>query len=151
MPALCSIQGDSLARGPKVSRKCGTQANASHWTSQINRGGPCCFPSFPVRFPSFPVRVYKFSSHYLNNIICYRYYFGASSDRITLYNSFIGHTEVKKLNTHKKLFYSDTISNKMKGLRGRTTCTTFLLLLKYDEYKSAAIEENHLYVERPHN
>jgi len=36
-------------------------------------------------FASFPVCVYKFSSHYLNNIIIYRQYFGASSDRITLY------------------------------------------------------------------
>jgi hypothetical protein len=41
----------------------GTQANASHWTSpNISRGGPCCFPSLPVC-------VYKFSSHYFNNII----------------------------------------------------------------------------------
>ena len=36
-------------------------------------------------FASFPVCVYKFSSHYLNNIIFYRQYFGTSSDRITLY------------------------------------------------------------------
>ena len=36
-------------------------------------------------FASFPVCVYKFSSHYLNNIIFYRQYFGASSNRITLY------------------------------------------------------------------
>jgi hypothetical protein len=37
-------------------------------------------------FSSFPVCVYKCSSHYLNNIIFYRQHFGASSDRITLYN-----------------------------------------------------------------
>ena len=36
-------------------------------------------------FASFPVCVYKFSSHYLNNIIFYRQQFGTSSDRITLY------------------------------------------------------------------
>jgi len=36
-------------------------------------------------FASFPVFVYKFSSHYLNNIIFYRQMFGASSDTITLY------------------------------------------------------------------
>ena len=36
-------------------------------------------------FPSFPVCVYKFSSHYLNNIIFYRQLFGTSKDRITLY------------------------------------------------------------------
>ena len=35
-------------------------------------------------FASFPVCVYKFSSHYLNNIIFYRQYFGASSERLTL-------------------------------------------------------------------
>jgi len=29
--------------------------------SNISQGGPCCFPSFPVC-------VYKFSSHYPNNI-----------------------------------------------------------------------------------
>ena len=39
-------------------------------------------------FASFPVCVYKFSSHYLNNIIFYRQYFGNSSDRITLYCAF---------------------------------------------------------------
>jgi len=37
-------------------------------------------------FASFPVCVYKFSSHYLNNIIFYRQKSGASSNRITLYN-----------------------------------------------------------------
>jgi hypothetical protein len=37
-------------------------------------------------FASLPVCVYKFSSHYLNNIIFYRQQFGASSERITLYN-----------------------------------------------------------------
>jgi hypothetical protein len=36
-------------------------------------------------FTSFPVCVYKFSSHYLNNIIFYRQQFGASSERISLY------------------------------------------------------------------
>ena len=36
-------------------------------------------------FASFPVCVYKFSSHYLNNIIFNRHWFGASSDRIVLY------------------------------------------------------------------
>jgi len=36
-------------------------------------------------FTSFPVCVYKFSSHYVNNIILYRQYFGASSERLTLY------------------------------------------------------------------
>ena len=36
-------------------------------------------------FGSFLVCVYKFSSHYLNNIIFYRQQFGNSSDRITLY------------------------------------------------------------------
>ena len=35
-------------------------------------------------FASFPVFVYKFSSHYLNNIIFYRQQFGASSDRLSL-------------------------------------------------------------------
>jgi len=35
-------------------------------------------------FASFPVCVYKFSSHYLNDIIFYRKYFGASSERLTL-------------------------------------------------------------------
>ena len=35
-------------------------------------------------FASFPVCVYKFSSHYLNNIIFYRQLFGASSERLTL-------------------------------------------------------------------
>jgi len=55
------------------------------------------------------------------------------------------------LNTHKKRFYSDAIRNIIKEVKGRTTCITFLLLLKYDEYKSAAIEENHLYVELTDN
>ena len=36
-------------------------------------------------FASFPVCVYKFSSHYLNNMIFYRQQFGASSERLTLY------------------------------------------------------------------
>jgi len=36
-------------------------------------------------FALFPVCVYKFSSHYLNNIIFYRQWFGASSDRLSLY------------------------------------------------------------------
>ena len=36
-------------------------------------------------FASFPICVYKFSSHYLNNIIFYIQYFGASSERLTLY------------------------------------------------------------------
>ena len=50
--------------------------------SNISRegGGPCCSPSLPVC-------VYKSSSHYLNNVIFYRQQFGASSERITLYNS----------------------------------------------------------------
>jgi len=38
-------------------------------------------------FASFPVCVYKFVSHYLNNIIFYRQWFGASSGRLTLYNA----------------------------------------------------------------
>ena len=33
------IQGDSVTRGPKLLRECGTQANASNWTSPIYRGG----------------------------------------------------------------------------------------------------------------
>ena len=37
-------------------------------------------------FASFPVCVYKFSSHYLNNIIFYRQQFGTSRDRIIPYN-----------------------------------------------------------------
>ena len=37
-------------------------------------------------FASFPVCLYKFSSHYLNNLIIYRQLFGASSERLTLYN-----------------------------------------------------------------
>jgi hypothetical protein len=37
------IQGDSVARGPKLLSICGTQANASHWTSPIYRGGPRLF------------------------------------------------------------------------------------------------------------
>jgi hypothetical protein len=36
-------------------------------------------------FASLPVCEYKFSSHYLNNIMFYRQQFGASSERITLY------------------------------------------------------------------
>jgi len=36
-------------------------------------------------FASFPVCVYKFSSHYLNNIIFYRQQFGASSKRLSMY------------------------------------------------------------------
>jgi hypothetical protein len=36
-------------------------------------------------FAPFPVCIYKFSSHYLNNIMFYRQQFGASSERITLY------------------------------------------------------------------
>jgi len=40
-------------------------------------------------FASFPVCVYKFSSHYLNNIIFYRQEFGASSERLALYNKLI--------------------------------------------------------------
>ena len=36
-------------------------------------------------FASFPVCVYKFSSHYLNNIIFYRQQFGTSRERITLH------------------------------------------------------------------
>ena len=43
-------------------------------------------------FASFPVCVYKFSSHYLNNIIFYRQYFGASSERLTLYLQTDGRT-----------------------------------------------------------
>ena len=58
------IQGDSLARDTKLL------SNAEHRQMQVTGrvqyiargGGPCCFPSFPVC-------VYKFSSHYLNNII----------------------------------------------------------------------------------
>ena len=59
------IQGDSLARGPKLL------SNAEHRQMQVTgrvqyiaggRGDPCCFPSLPVC-------LYKFSSHYLNNII----------------------------------------------------------------------------------
>ena len=38
-------------------------------------------------FASFPVCVYKFSSHYLNNIIFYRQQFGASCERISLYKT----------------------------------------------------------------
>ena len=38
-------------------------------------------------FASFPVCVYKFSNHYLNNIIFYRQQFGASSERLILYIS----------------------------------------------------------------
>jgi len=37
--SLQIIQGDSVARGPKLLSMCGTQANASHWTSPIYRGG----------------------------------------------------------------------------------------------------------------
>ena len=33
------IQGDSVARGPKLLSICATQANASHWTSPMYRGG----------------------------------------------------------------------------------------------------------------
>jgi hypothetical protein len=44
---------------------CGTQENASHWTSPTYSGGeggsPCCFPSLPAC-------VYKFLTN-LNNII----------------------------------------------------------------------------------
>jgi len=36
-------------------------------------------------FSSFPVCVYKFSSHYLNNIPFYRQQFGASSERLAQY------------------------------------------------------------------
>ena len=36
-------------------------------------------------FTSFPLCVYKFSSHYLNNVIFYRQYFGAYSERLTLF------------------------------------------------------------------
>jgi len=35
----CIIQGDSVGRGPKLLSICGTQANASHWTSSLYRGG----------------------------------------------------------------------------------------------------------------
>ena len=43
-------------------------------------------------FASFPVCIYKFSSHYLNNIIFYWQYFGASSERLILYKSCYGTT-----------------------------------------------------------
>jgi len=36
-------------------------------------------------FASFPVCVYKFSNHYLNNLIFYRQVFGASSERLSQY------------------------------------------------------------------
>ena len=36
-------------------------------------------------FAKFPVCVYKFSSHFLNNITFYRQYFGSSSNRLSLY------------------------------------------------------------------
>jgi len=38
-------------------------------------------------FASFLIYVYKFSSHFLNNIIFYRQQFGASSERLVLYNN----------------------------------------------------------------
>jgi len=41
------IQGDSVARGPKLLSICGTQANASHWTSPIYRGGSMLFSVVP--------------------------------------------------------------------------------------------------------
>ena len=68
-----------------------------------------------------------------------------------VFNPFIGRKELKNWIHTKKLFYSDTIRNIIKDVKGSTTCSTFLLLLKYDEYKSAAIEQNHLYVERTDN
>ena len=75
------IQGDSLARGPRLL------SNADHRQMQVTGraqyiagGRPCCLPPLPVC-------VYKFSSHYLNNTIFYRQKFGASSERITLYKT----------------------------------------------------------------
>jgi len=62
---IAVIQGDSLARGRKIL------SNAEHRQMQVTgrvqyiARGPCCFPSFSVC-------VYKFSSHYLNNIVFYR-------------------------------------------------------------------------------
>ena len=50
-------------------------------------------------FASFPVCVYKFSSHYLNNIIFYRQQFGASSERLSL-----------QKNNHEKEKYRMTYS-----------------------------------------
>ena len=73
-----SVQGDSLARGPKL-------LSIKNDVIDVERGP---FSASIMRrscFASFPVCVYKFSSHYLNNIIFYRQYFGASSERIILY------------------------------------------------------------------
>ena len=84
-----NIQGDSLARGPKLL------SNAEHRQMQVTgrvqyiAEGPCCFPLLPVC-------VYKFSSHYLNNIIFYRQQFGASSKRITCITMY-GHLNVKRV------------------------------------------------------
>ena len=55
-------------------------------------------------FASFPVCVYKFSSHYLNNVIFYGQYFGTSSDRITLYINFhstLPHVSTVHINLHQ--------------------------------------------------
>ena len=46
-------------------------------------------------FASFPVCVYKFSSHYVNNIFFYRQYFRASSERLTLYMN-LGTTRLRR-------------------------------------------------------
>ena len=57
------IQGDALSRGPKLlSNAKHRQMQVTGHESNISRGGPCCFPSLLLC-------VYKFSSHYLNNII----------------------------------------------------------------------------------
>ena len=58
-------------------------------------------------FASFPVCVYKFSSHYLNNIIFYRQQFGASSDRLILYNTRVKPTRCTIVSFI--LFWNDTL------------------------------------------
>ena len=75
------IKGDSLARGPKLL------SNSEHRQMQVTGRAQYIAGRGPCFFPSLPVCVYKFSSHYLNNIIFYRQQFGASSEIIALYNT----------------------------------------------------------------
>ena len=75
---VLKIQGFSLARGPKLLsiKIILLILKGDHFQRRLWKRS--CFASFQLC-------VYKFSSHYLNNIIFYRQQFGDSSQRITLY------------------------------------------------------------------
>jgi len=73
MILMCVLQGDSLARGPNKFGRSIPEFGETH-SSVLGCERKPVSASIMSRscFSSFPVCVYKFSSHYLNNIIFYR-------------------------------------------------------------------------------